>query len=120
MKRPGLISIEHTLQLKQAFITATDAANLDQSQCQTLKDLIEPIAGLAEDFERERKEVLKSSKNPNMNKKIQEMQFRVDQEGVLIYNRVEEMSASRAGDSIEDIDIVLAQGKECKEIGLTE
>jgi hypothetical protein len=55
-----------------------------------------------------------------MNKKIQEMQFRIDQEGVLIYNRVEEMTASRAGGSIEDIDIVLAQGKEGKEIGLTD
>jgi hypothetical protein len=55
-----------------------------------------------------------------MNKKIQEIQFRIDQEGVLIYNRVEEMTASRAGGSIEDIDIVLAQGKEGKEIGLTD
>ena len=48
-----------------------------------------------------------------MAKKVQEMEFRIDQEGILIYNIVEEMSAGRSREGgAEEIDVVLAQGEE--------
>lgn len=101
-------ALEHSLRLKQVLTSFTDPSNLQESQIQTLKDLTAPISEAAAHFARERKIAMKK----NADGKLREMGLRVDQEGTAIYNRVEEMTASKTrSQSPQEVDILLAQSR---------
>jgi antirestriction protein len=99
--------------LKQVLTKITDLTNIDSSELEELNELLTSISSTADDFEKERKAVLRASKKSSSEGKMKDMEYRLDEEAVAVYDMVEEVTTMReSAKEAGQIGIFLAKGEE--------